>query len=189
MWTERGSAGTPFERTGFKRGATKPSVAELMIRRRFPHLLRMRRQRFVSFSLVQLLSVHISMGSHGTAFNRSVHAKGQMPRVNVLLGVHGNRAISFQTSANAKHSTQSYQLQWSRLNQQSNPTSRVRQAVVGHLSSGGGRWPEKVIPRGWRGHRPLSPRRKREVVANRTEVQCKSTKQLQRNALDLTTTR
>jgi hypothetical protein len=49
----------------------------------------MRWHGLVGVSFVQLLSIHISMRPHGTSLHRSINAERQMPRVQIVFGVHG----------------------------------------------------------------------------------------------------
>jgi hypothetical protein len=89
--TEGGSTGAALVGTGRTARPPEPAVAKFVFRRRFSHLFRVGREGFVRFSLVQLLSVHVAVRFYVASFHRAIHSQGEMPRVEVLLGVHGEK--------------------------------------------------------------------------------------------------
>lgn len=84
----RGASNAIFIGARVNNGASKPSVEKLVLGWRFFHLFCIMRIFEWFSTLIQLLSVHISVRSHRTAFQRSIHPQRQMPRVHDIFSVH-----------------------------------------------------------------------------------------------------
>ena len=89
VWRKRRPPGTAFVATRFMERPTEPPVRELVRRWWFAHLFGMRLQRLVKFPFVEFLAVHVRVRLHRAPFHRSIDPQRQMPRVDVVLGVHG----------------------------------------------------------------------------------------------------
>lgn len=107
MRAEGCSARAPLVGTGLMSWTSKPSVTELVVWRWVFHLLGMRRQGLVGFTIVKLLAVHVGMRSHRASLHRSVNPEGQMPGVRAVLSVHGEdlQASGRATTRGLKSST------------------------------------------------------------------------------------
>lgn len=90
---ERCAPGAAYKGTRYAAWSPKPTVTEFVFRRGFSHLFGVARKRFVRFSFVELLPVHVAMGSQVASLHRAIHPQGEMPRVVEILGVHSDKRM------------------------------------------------------------------------------------------------